>query len=67
MSRRTGVVERGEYSRWTAFLDKVAHYLVVEVFDWRPLDLFPDILFLFGLQSQLDEDLLQLLVDVVDA
>ena len=35
--------------------------------DGRPLDLLSDVLLLLGLERELDEDLLQLLVDVVDA
>ena len=61
------VVQRREDTRGTALLDEVAHDLVVEVLDGIPLDLFPNILFLLGLEGELDEDLLQLLVDVVDA
>jgi hypothetical protein len=36
-------------------------------FNGSPLDLLLHVLFLLGLQGQLDEDLLQLLVHVVDA
>jgi len=48
-------------------LDQVAHDLVVEKVDWRPLDAFRVVLGLLGAQRELNEDLLQLLVDVVDA
>jgi hypothetical protein len=64
---RGGIVQSSEDPRGAALLNKVADDLVIEVFDLRPLDLLTDIFFLFSLQSQLDEDLLQLLVDVVDA
>ena len=42
-------------------------YLIVEVFDMHPLDSLSLILFLFLLQNELDEELLQLLVAVVNA
>ena len=64
---RGGIVQRSEDPRGAALLNKVADDLVIEVFDLRPLNLLTDIFFLLGLQSQLDEDLLQLLVDIVDA
>ena len=35
--------------------------------DGRPLDLLSDVLLLLGLEREIDEDLLQILVDVVDA
>jgi hypothetical protein len=35
--------------------------------DGSPLDLLADVLLLLGLEGELDEDLLELLVDVVDA
>ena len=62
-----GIVQSSEDTRGTALFNKVADDLVVKVFDLRPLDLLTDIFFLLSLQSQLDEDLLQLLVDIVDA
>ena len=64
---RAGVVECSKNTRRTALFDEVAHDLVVEVLDRRPLDLLANVFLLFTLESQLDEDLLQLLVDVVDA
>lgn len=48
-------------------LDEVADDDVVEVLDRLPLDALPQVLLLFLLQSQLDEQLLQLLVTEVDA
>jgi hypothetical protein len=39
-------------------LDKVATDLVVEVINVLPFDAFSMVLFLFSLESQLDEDLL---------
>jgi len=63
----TGVVEGGEDARWPAFFDEITDNLVVEVFDGGPFNLLPDILLLFCFQSELDENLLQFLVDVVDA
>ena len=61
-----GVVEGSKDAGGTAFLDEVADNLVVEVLDGCPLDLLSDVLLLLGLECELDEDLLQLLVDVVD-
>lgn len=66
MSSSTSVIESSEDSGRSAFFDKVAHDLVVEVFDRSPFDLFADVLLLLGFQSQFDEDLLKLLVDIVD-
>ena len=51
---------------WRFARDQVADGCVVEELDVRPRDAFTNILILFLLQSQLDEDLLQLLVAVVD-
>ena len=67
MCSRASVVQSREDARRTALLDKVADNLVVEELDWIPLDLFPNIFFLLRLQCQFYENLLQLLVDVVDA
>ena len=64
---RASIVEGGEDTRRTSFLNEVAHNLVVEVLDRCPLDLFSDVFFLFRLQCQFNEDLLELLVDVVNA
>ena len=58
MGCRAGVVEGGKNARRTTFFDQVAHDLVVEVLDWIPLDLFPNVLLLFSLESEFDEDLL---------
>ena len=48
-------------------LDQIAANLVVEELDGLPLDTLSGVLVLLGLERELDEDLLQLLVDVVDA
>ena len=64
---RTCVVQRCENTRGSAFLDEIAYDLVVEVLDRRPLDLLANVLFLFGLEGEFNEDLLELLVDVIDA
>jgi len=63
----TGIVQSREDSRWSLFFNEVAHNLVVKILDRIPLNLFSNIFFLLGLQCQLDEDLLQLFVDIVDA
>lgn len=67
MCSRASVIECSKDARRSALFDEVTHNLVVEVFDWCPLDLLANVLFLLALQGELDEDLLQLLVDVVDA
>lgn len=53
-----GVVEGCENPRWATFFDQVAHDLVVEILDRGPLNLFPNVFLLFGLEGELDEDLL---------
>ena len=67
VSGSAGIIEGSKNARRSLLLDQVADNLVVEELDRCPFDLFPIVLFLFPLQCQLDEDLLQLLVDVVDA
>ena len=67
MGCRAGVVKGSENTRWATFFDQVAHDLVVEVLDRGPLDLLPNVFLLLGLEGQFDEDLLQFLVDIVDA
>ena len=67
MGCSTGIIQRSENSRRSFLLDEVAYDLVIEVLDGRPFDLFPNVFFLLGLQRQFNEDLLQLLVDIVDA
>lgn len=67
MRSGNSVVESGEDARRPLLFNEVAHNLVIEVLDGRPLDLLPNVLFLLGLESKFNEDLLQLLVDVVDA
>ena len=58
MGCRACVVEGCENTRRTTFFDQVAHDLVVEVLDWIPLDLLPNVLLLFSLESEFDENLL---------
>jgi len=67
MCRSARIVEGRKYAWWTSFFDQVTNNLVVEVLDRRPFDLFSDILFLLRLERQFDENLLQFLIDVVDA
>jgi hypothetical protein len=62
-----GVVQGSEDSRGATLLNEIADDLVVEVFDFRPLNPLTDIFLLLGLESQLDKNLLQLLVDIIDA
>jgi hypothetical protein len=47
--------------------DQITTDLIVEELDRLPLDALSGIFVLLGLECQLNEDLLQLLVDVVDA
>lgn len=51
----------------STLLDQFDARLVVEVLDVLPRDLLPLVLFLLALEGEFDEDLLQLLVDKVDA
>jgi hypothetical protein len=61
------VVQGSENSGGATLLNEIADNLVVEVFDFCPLDSLTNIFLLLGLESQLDENLLQFFVDVVDA
>ena len=61
------IIEGSKYTRRPTFFNQITNYLIVEVFDRRPFNLLPDVFFLFSLERQLDEDLLQFLVNVVDA
>ena len=63
----TCIIKGRKNTRRSLFFDEVADDLVVEVLDGRPLDLLADVLLLLSLEGELDEDLLELLVDVVDA
>lgn len=58
MCCRAGVVEGCENPRRTTFFNQVAHDLVVEILDRGPLNFLPNVFLLFGLESELDEDLL---------
>lgn len=62
-----GIVQSSEDSGGPTFLDEIADDLVVEIFNLGPLNLLTNIFLLLGLESQLDENLLQLFVDVVYA
>jgi hypothetical protein len=61
------VVQGSEDSRGATLLNEIADDLVIEVFDFRPLDPLTNIFLLLGLESQLDENLLQLFIDIIDA
>ena len=67
MGCSASIVQRRENARWSLLLNQLANNLVVEVLDWCPLNLLLSIFFLLSLQSQLNENLLKLLIDVVDA
>ena len=63
---RASIIQSCE-NPWRSFLFyQLTHNLIVEIIDGRPLNLFPCILFLLRLQSQLNEDLLKLLIDIID-
>jgi len=61
------IIEKREKTRGVLTLDKIAHDLVVEELDGCPLDTFCDVLFLLFLEGLLNEVLLKLLINVVDA
>jgi len=61
------VVQGSEDSRGATLLNKITDDFVVEVFDFRPLDPLTNIFLLLRLESQLDENLLQLFIDIIDA
>ena len=67
MCRCDRIVESRKDARRPFRLNQVAHNLVVEVLDGRPLDLLLSIFFLLLLECQLDKDLLELLIYIVDA
>lgn len=67
MGGGTCIVKSGKDSWGSTLLDEITDNLVVEVFDWCPFDLFPHVLLLLRLECKLNEDLLKLLIDVVDA
>jgi len=62
----TGVIHHREDAGGLLLLNEIAHNLVVEELNGIPLDLFADVLLLLLFQSELDENLLQLLVHIVD-
>jgi hypothetical protein len=64
---RAGIVHSSENARGSLLLDKIAHNLVVEKVDGGPLNALSDVLLLLGLEGQFNKDLLQLLVDIVNA
>lgn len=53
----TCVVQSCKDTRWSLFFYQITHDFVIEVIDRRPFDLFADILLLFRLECELDEDL----------
>lgn len=61
------VIQGGEDPRGSTLLNEIADDLVVEIFDFRPLDPLTNIFLLLSLEGQLDENLLQLFVDIIDA
>lgn len=67
VSRCASVVECGKYTWRAFFFNEVTDDFVVEVLDGRPFDLFPYVFLLLSFQCKLDENLLQLLIDIIDA
>ena len=65
--RLARVVQHTEQARRLSALDQLADDLVVEERDRSPGDAFRLVLVLLSLECQRDENLLELLVDVVDA
>lgn len=61
------IVESDKEARWATFFYEITHRLIVKVSDRRPFDMFSNVFLLFSFECQLNEDLLELLVDVVDA
>ena len=53
-----GIVESGKDTGRSLFFNEIADDFVVKVVDWCPFDLFSGVLFLFRLESELDENLL---------
>ena len=58
MRSGAGVIESSEDAWRAPLLDEIADNFIVEVLDWRPLDLLADVLLLLRLKGELDEDLL---------
>lgn len=58
MGSGDGIVESGKDTGRSLFFDEIADDFVVKVVDWCPFDLFSSVLFLFRLESELDENLL---------
>jgi len=58
VSSGDGIVESGKDTGGSLFFDEIADDFVIKVVDWCPFDLFSGILFLFCLESELDENLL---------
>ena len=67
MGGGTRIVEGSEDAWGTALFDEIAYNLVVKVLDGSPFNLFADVFLLLGLERKFNKDLLQLLVNVVDA
>ena len=67
MNSVANVIEQREDARRTLAFNQLAHNLIVEERNRRPLNALLLVLFLFGLESQLDKVLLQLFIDIVDA
>lgn len=67
MGSCAGIVECRKDTRRSLSFNEITHDLIVEILNWRPLDLLADVFFLLSLQGELNEDLLKLLVHIVDA
>ena len=67
MRSSTSIIESCKDAWRSTFLDEVTYDLVIEIFDGRPLNLFANVLLLFGLECEFDKNLLEFFVHVVDA
>jgi hypothetical protein len=65
-AQQTLFVEKGEHAN-RFFLDQLTHNGVIEVGDGLPRDAFALVLVLLGFDGFVDEHLLQLLIDEIDA
>ena len=66
VSSSCSIVKGSEYAWWAPLFNEITYDLIIEELDRCPGDLLSSILFLFSLEGQFDEDLLQFLVDIVD-
>jgi len=61
------IIQDGKQTNWLLRFNQITANLVVEELNILPLNAFGVVLFLFCLQGELDENLLESLVYVIDA